>query len=56
MADIKYSQTQAIDNTDITGTELVSLSVDTSAPSAPGSETWADRAITLDELKVWINT
>ena len=52
MADIKYSVLQQLDNTDLLGTELVSLSFDTA--NSPGSEVWEDRAITLDELKTWL--
>ena len=54
MADIKYSEAQELLAGELQGTELVSLSFDSAA--TPGSEVWVDRAITLDELKTWINT
>ena len=54
MADIKYSDLQELQSGDLLGTELVSLSFDTA--NSPGSEVWEDRAITIDELKTWIET
>ena len=56
MADIKYSEAARLVNTDLNGTELISLSYDTAYPSTPGEEVWEDRAITFDELKNWLTS
>ena len=52
MADLKYSEATQLVNTDLVGTELISLSYDSA--NSPGSEVWVDRVITLDELLAYL--